>query len=110
MQKRDGVNARGDRGVMLPVWSQVPSSCPSHWLKMQEVSPEAVTEQGEVGKRTPCSDANSTSQLVGCRALLRDGDYKLRMEAIRAGALGHCVLCAGEVGGRLTDTEARASL
>lgn len=28
------------------VWSHVPSSSPSHKLKIQEVSPEAVSERG----------------------------------------------------------------
>lgn len=49
VQKRDSAHTRGNGRVMPEgaskhfVWSWVPSSCPSHRLKMQEVSPEAVT-------------------------------------------------------------------
>lgn len=52
MQERDSANTRENERVMLEgaskhfVWSQVPSSRPSHRLKMQEVSSEAATEQG----------------------------------------------------------------
>jgi len=52
VEKRDSVNTRGNGRVILEgasqhfVWSWVPPSHLSHKLKMQEVSPEAVTEQG----------------------------------------------------------------
>lgn len=52
MQKRDNANTTRNGRVMLEgtskqfVWSRVPSSSPRHRLKIQEVSPEAVSEQG----------------------------------------------------------------
>lgn len=101
MQKKDSANRKGSGRVMLDraskhfVWSRVPSSHPSHRLNMQELSPEAVTEQGgdlqisssQLKRDMALQIALSSLWLpVVCSG---KGTTKLKIEIIKTGALGH---------------------
>lgn len=88
MQKRDSANTTGNRRAMLEgaskhfVWSRVASSHPSHRLKMQAVSPQAVTktrgrfENQNLTAEERYGTTNSTFLLVDSSGLLREGNYK----------------------------------
>lgn len=101
MKKKDSANTRGNRRVMLVgaskhfVWSRVASSHPSHRLKMQEVSPQAVTKQGrdleisisQLKRDTALHIAPSSLWIpVVCSG---KGTTKLKIEIIKTGALEH---------------------
>lgn len=95
------MNTRGNGKVMLEgaskhfVWFWVPSSHPSHRLKMQEVSPEAVTEQGGDLQINSSQVKRDVALQIALSSLWIPVVYsgkettKLKIEIIETGALGH---------------------